>query len=216
VGKTHICALLAQTFAAQDTVTYCKPVQTGGLARANGTLAAPDFEQVKLSPITILKNENLHVPYCFKLPCSPHLAAQRAGANISFVHIKKCLAALRAAAAITIVEGAGGVMVPLGRGRYMADLMAALTLPIILVTTPRLGTLNHTLLSIQQLQCRKLALAGVIMNNVQNLPQDYIYQENAAFIARAIAPVPFMSVAYNHYDQKRWEQFAGELRKNHS
>jgi dethiobiotin synthase len=148
VGKTVLSALLC---AALDGC-YWKPIQTGA---REGT----DRRQV-LAWSEINPDRAFPEAYVFDDPVSPHLAARRVGKRIDLERI--------APPPVNrghplIVEGAGGVLVPINEDETMADLMRHLGLPVILAARTTLGTINHTLLSLEQLRCSQLAVHGVVM-----------------------------------------------------
>ena len=130
-----------------------KPVQTGCVREQQG-VKAPDIEfcldSAGIKNIDI--GMDLMAPYMFEPACSPHLAAEMAGTEISIAAITSCFKKLSEKHEYIVVEGAGGVMVPLSRRESMIDLMRALKLPVVLVARPGLGTLNHTLLSLNALK----------------------------------------------------------------
>jgi dethiobiotin synthetase len=162
VGKTIVSALLC---AALDA-TYWKPIQTGsreGMDRRTVVAAA-----------ALNRHQTMPETYCFAPPVSPHLAARRARVSIS---ISKIASALQPIRGNLIVEGAGGVLVPLSDSRLMIDLMRALRLPVLLVARTSLGTINHTLLSLAALRAQALEVRGVIMVGEPN-------RENRKAIAR--------------------------------
>lgn len=143
VGKTLVSAWLCRHFGCD----YFKPVQAGLLPRT-------DSEWVKT-------HVNCHThpeSYRFREPASPHYAARLEGQSLSLAQIRL------PAVPRLVVEGAGGVLVPLGEGRTMLDLIRALALPVLVVASTRLGTLNHTLLTLQALRSQGIPVAGVILN----------------------------------------------------
>ncbi len=143
VGKTLVSAWLCRHFGFD----YFKPVQAG-------LLPMTDSEWVK-------RHAGCHTyPEAYRLrePASPHYAAQREGRQITLDNIRL------PAAQRLVVEGAGGVMVPLGNKYLMLDLIARLGLPVLVVASTRLGTLNHTLLTLQALRLQRLSVLGVILN----------------------------------------------------
>lgn len=212
IGKTHVCRVLADSFATIATATYLKPVQTGCPPHPQGGLATPDYDSVMQGGAVAVAPLHCHVPYRFEPACSPHLAAAQAGVRIDIGHIKSCFEQIRSKATITLIEGAGGVLVPLNDQTMMVDLIAALGVAVILVSAPRLGTLNHTLLSLEALDRRGLNLAGVVVNNVSNAPHDCIYQDNLQTITRAIAPLPLLELDYGLENKAAVAQFCGLLR----
>lgn len=153
VGKTAVSALLC---AALDAF-YWKPIQTG---TRDGTdrKAVMDFAGISL-------NRTIPESYRFSPPVSPHLAAERARARIQLEKIEMPKIAAREG---LIVEGAGGVLVPINDHQLMIDLMRRLKLPVLLVCRTSLGTINHTLLSLAALRAAKLVIRGVVMVGKQN------------------------------------------------
>jgi len=148
VGKTVVSALLSAALGA----TYWKPIQTGA---REGT-----DRRTVIQLTGLRRSQTAREIYRFSPPVSPHLAAQRAGVSIS---ISKISHAMRTIRGNLIVEGAGGVLVPVTGSLLMIDMMADLRLPILLVSRTTLGTINHTLLSLASLRARKLDVKGVIL-----------------------------------------------------
>jgi dethiobiotin synthetase len=105
-------------------------------------------------------------PYSFAPAIAPHRAAKAAGVEVDLEWIGAAYARLAAIAEVIIVEGAGGVLVPLGRRTDMLDLPARLGLPVLLVVGIRLGCLNHALLSTLAIAARGLRLAGWVANRI--------------------------------------------------
>jgi dethiobiotin synthase len=211
IGKTYVCRLLIQTFMKSVSVSYLKPVQTGCYSNENGDLIAPDFEFIRQGGILGNSPYELHVPYRFKPACSPHLAAKLDNSEILFPVINQCLETLQTNSKLVIVEGAGGVYVPLKNDVFMMDLIAFLNMPVILVVSPKLGTLNHALLSINALRERSLRLAGVVMNDSAGVAHDFIYNDNSEFIRETVWPAAFINVPFNAGQPPRFEEFCREL-----
>ena len=151
VGKTVVCAYLTLSLGAD----YWKPVQSG-------LEGETDTESVRR--LTGLPPERFHAStYALNAPLSPHESARRERISISLDAIVQPRS-IRP----VIVEGAGGVLVPLNGDALMIDLMKHLGLPVIIVARTTLGTINHTLLSLEALRARRLTIAGVIMNGPPN------------------------------------------------
>ncbi|MHB8639750.1 MAG: dethiobiotin synthase [Candidatus Acidiferrales bacterium] len=148
VGKTVVCAMLC---AALDAI-YWKPIQTG---TREGTDRASVIRLAQLP-----KNRALPEAYRFAPPVSPHLAARLARVRID---LRKIRLPQIAPSENLVVEGAGGVLVPVNSIQLMTDVMAHLALPVLLVARTSLGTINHTLLSIAALHAAELDLRGVIL-----------------------------------------------------
>jgi len=152
IGKTVVAACLARAWQAG----YWKPVQTGR--------AAGDDDTATVAALAVLPTQRVFAPaYALQAPLSPHAAAELEGIRISMDGI-----APPETASPLVVEGAGGVYVPLNDRDFMIDLMARLTLPVVLVTRSTLGTINHTLLSLAALRARALPIAGVVLNGPPN------------------------------------------------
>jgi dethiobiotin synthase len=147
VGKTVVAAWLVARLGA----SYWKPVQAG-------TDPETDSDTVRrlagVGPDRILPEA-----YVLPDPLAPHEAARRAGLAIDMAKIVP-----PASDRPLVVEGAGGLMVPLGEQSYVIDLARDLDLPLILVARSTLGTINHTLLSLEAIRRRGLPLAGVVIN----------------------------------------------------
>ena len=121
-------------------------------------------------------------PYTFEPACSPHLAADLAGTEIDIAEMIIAARTLASEYEFIIAEGAGGVMVPLTRRETMLDLMQAIKLPVLLAARPGLGTLNHTLLSIQALRSDGLDIAGVVFVASQPGEPGFIEEDNGTTI----------------------------------
>lgn len=190
VGKTVVAAAIVSALRSQgaDAVPM-KPVQTGCDMSKDG-LIAPDLEfclQINgLQPSP--EEKEMMAPCRFRPACSPHLAASLDSATISIDVILACFAQLREKYDVVVVEGAGGILVPIDAERTMLDIMVALALPVVLVSRPSLGTINHTLLSIKELRRAGPTIAGVVF--CEAIPPDprpstlAIVQDNRAVIQR--------------------------------
>jgi dethiobiotin synthase len=197
IGKTYVARLLMEGFSAFQTVTYMKPVQTGCTPDADGNLAAPDFDYVMKDGAYMGAEMGDHVPYRFAPACSPHLAASRAGVTISLELIREKFNRLANKKSVTIVEGAGGVFTPLSEDTSMLDLMLHLRLPVIVVTSPRVGTLNHTLLTVEALAKRGIEPAGIVVNNAVETVEDFIYHDNLRVMRYHVPNAVFLEVNYD-------------------
>ncbi|MET0203602.1 MAG: dethiobiotin synthase [Casimicrobiaceae bacterium] len=191
VGKTYVArALLRAHVAAGRRAVGMKPVAAGiadgatvnadvaGLAEA-GNVEAP------------LAERN---PYAFAPAVAPHLAAAAAGVAIDLATIEAAFGRLAARADVVVVEGAGGLLVPLGASCDMLDIASRLGLPVLLVVAIRLGCLNHALLSEQAVRARGVELAGWVANVVD--PGMPMRDENVAALARRFAAPCVAQVAH--------------------
>jgi dethiobiotin synthase len=211
VGKTYIARLLVRGFARRHAVAYMKPVQTGCIRTSNGGLSAPDFEFVMQGTALPVSPADDCVPYRFEPACSPHLAASQAGAVISLQKIGQAFERLSAGNTVTVVEGAGGVFAPLSETSSMMDLIERLGLPAFIVTSPRVGTLNHTMLTAAALAARAIPIAAIAVNNSTALPDDFIYHDNVRYLREHFPEVLFWEIGANQECTEQVEEFCNAL-----
>lgn len=186
VGKTVVAATLLSIFRkAGIDAAPMKPVQTGCRREKDGW-CVPDLEFcldcAGLDPAE--EEEEWMAPYCFEPACSPHLAAEQAEVTISLDHIEESFKSLRRKHDLVVVEGAGGVLVPVARDKTMLDVMVRLNLPVVLVSRLQLGTINHSLLSIRELMRAGLRIVGVVTNDVAPTAWGDIEEDNCETIER--------------------------------
>lgn len=165
IGKTVITAALAWTMTqAGGKVAVMKPVQTG-----TGLPGLTDIEFVERVLDTKYGLDDV-CPYRFREPLSPLSASKISGIQIDIGKIKTAFQRLRSTFDIVIVEGAGGLLVPIREGYLMADLASELDLPLLIVTRPGLGTLNHTALTVESAGRRGLEVTGIVINRFPASP----------------------------------------------
>ena len=180
VGKTVVAAsILAALRARGERVAAFKPVVTGTNEPADpdwppddellATAAGVDVEDVTATR--------------FGPPVSPHFAAQLAGRPLDPALIRKAFDARAAAADTVIVEGVGGLLVPLTCDYLVRDLAVDLGLPLVVAASPGLGTINHTLLTLEAARGAGLAVAGVVLTPWPEAPSA-MEDDNRATIAR--------------------------------
>lgn len=148
VGKTAVSAALMVRYRG---ARYWKPIQTGPEDDTTTVLrlsSSPAREAAWLHGVRLGD------------PASPHLAAKRAGIRIDLPFLT---AVVRETEFSWIVEGAGGALVPVNESDLMVHLMERLGLPVVIVARTTLGTINHTLLTIEAVRARRLTVAGVVM-----------------------------------------------------
>lgn len=153
VGKTRVAAVLAGGLGWP----YWKPVQTG---------QPTDSEYIRSLGIATLPER-----YCLALPAAPLAAAQAEGKKIDWDY----LSAPPPTNPI-LIEGAGGLYVPLTQQHFLIDLFAHWKLPLLLVVRPYLGAINHTWLSIEAIQRRGLPLLGIVLNGTTGDPSEAYFQ----------------------------------------
>ncbi|MEO8156262.1 MAG: dethiobiotin synthase [Betaproteobacteria bacterium] len=189
-GKTLVAAALLRAFAASGMrAVGMKPVATG--CRTDAHDRANEDVAALLSASNVSAPINLINPYCFEPPIAPHIAAQCAGTTISLVHIRECYRALAKLADRVVVEGAGGLLVPLGPQEDWGDLARLIELPVLLVVGMRLGCLNHALLTAEAIRSRGLVFAGWVANRID--PTMSFFEENLETL-RGKLPAPLVAI----------------------
>jgi dethiobiotin synthase len=158
IGKTTVSALLLAALREQGVARrYFKPVQTGG-----------DSDTATVARLAELEAHVIVAPvFTFPEPISPHRAAAAHGAVIGLGDIREAWEAARGEA-FTVVEGAGGLLVPLNDRDSVRELVAALGLPVVIVASTRLGTINHTLLTVEAARAGGLTVVGVVLNGASD------------------------------------------------
>lgn len=154
VGKTLASAIVVKALRAN----YWKPVQCGDLDNTD-SMKMQHLTGCKVHPET----------YRLALPMSPHAAAEAEGIEIELdrFHLPKVTGSL-------VVEGAGGILVPLNDRQTVLDLIAHLNIPVIVVSRHYLGSINHTLMTLEVLKQRGIQIAGVLFNGAENLATESI------------------------------------------
>ncbi len=161
VGKTVVsCGLAACLGRSGRRVGWQKWVATGLVE------GVTDFEYCrKIAAGAVAMAGELHMPQTFQLPASPHLAAAVENRQVDVEAIRRAHDRLAAACDLLVVEGVGGVMVPLTRELLLVDLVAELGLPVLVVARSGLGTINHSLLTIEALRRRHITVAGILFSD---------------------------------------------------
>ncbi|HNQ04943.1 MAG TPA: dethiobiotin synthase [Thiobacillaceae bacterium] len=189
VGKTRVAAALLQAYGRLGyRCVGMKPVAAGASLQ-DGVWRNEDVELLRQAGNVQASGECLN-PYLFRAAIAPHIAAEHKGVNIELARIRAAYTHLTQLAEVVVVEGAGGLLVPLSPGRDMGDLAVALGLPLVLVVGMRLGCLNHALLTWEAIQARNLRLAGWVANRLD--PSMAAYEENLATLVRRL-PVPLLA-----------------------
>jgi dethiobiotin synthetase len=190
IGKSVVTGLLARFLHEQNhRVITQKPVQTGSEGQSEDILT---HRRLMESGWLEEDEQRLTCPYTFSFPGSPHLAARLAGQTIDPDTITARTRVLETRYEWVLIEGAGGLMVPLTENLLFIDYLKQRSYPIVLVTSPRLGSINHTLMSLEVIHSRGLKLAGLVYN-LQDQALWEIVQDSQQLFAEALK-------AYGHED----------------
>jgi len=181
VGKTYVATGLAGALRGRGVdVGVMKPVETG-CVRRRGRLVPSDAVALRNAAGVRDRFDDIN-PYRFAKPLAPSVAAALEKKTINPDRIRSALDRLCKNHRFVIVEGAGGIMVPLsGRYTYL-DLAHDLGLPVLIVARPGLGTINHTLLTIEAVRRRRIVVAGVVINDTQGGRQGTAERTNPGVI----------------------------------
>ena len=191
VGKTVVSTALLMALRDQGVdAGYLKPVATGGIEE-NGRLVSPDLVFVRevagLSDPAQSSN-----PLCLRHALAPLVAARLEGVQISVAQVRSLWRSTLERRQFTIVEGVGGVMVPLTSRLILLDLMVDLDLPVLVVARPGLGTINHALRTVVAARDRGLKVVGFVFCGPDpDLPPDQAIPFNSQLITD-FSGVPFL------------------------
>ena len=220
-GKTVVTAGLVRWLRDRGMdAAPMKPVQTGATPTETGW-HAPDLDTV-LAATDLRPDAATYArmaPCCYEPACSPHLAAREAERPVDLATITRALTALRRQHPTIVCEAAGGVLVPLDGERFMTDLVAATGLPALLVAHAGLGTLNHTLLTLEALRARRIPVAATVLTKTEpagDAETAAIQRDNAAMLdslapTPVFGPIPFMETPDGARTAAGLDQQAGLL-----
>lgn len=187
VGKTLAACGLAALFKEMDyRVGVMKPAETG-CAEKEGELFPQDAFFLKEASGTEESLEKV-CPYRLRAPLAPSVAASKEGVKIDVSRIAQIYSEISAAHDVTLVEGAGGLLVPLLPSFTYADLARVLKLPLLVVAANRLGVINHLLLTLEHASCRGLRVLGYLLNQMENPPS--LAAETNRETLRSLTAVP--------------------------
>lgn len=181
IGKTVVTGLLGRYLIDRGfRVITQKPVQTGCKGRSEDILT-----HRRLMEAGWLREDEqrLTCPYNFSFPGSPHLAARLADKTIDPETISAATRVLEQRHDWVLIEAAGGLMVPLTDDLLFVDYLQQQNYPVLLVTSPRLGSINHTLISLEIIRSRGLKLAGLIYNLHDKALHEIIDDSRKLFIS---------------------------------
>ncbi len=178
IGKTAVSIYISKYFSENKnlSVGYYKPIQTGDTGIED-----------EVDVLTVKKHcpkVKTHCTYSFKLAATPELAAKQEDSYIDFQKIKDDLENFSKDKDIVLIEGAGGLFVPIGQNKTMANLIKYLNIPCLLVSANKLGTINHSCLSLYYMKSLELKIIGFCFFNPsnQNSDEKKVLKTNADFI----------------------------------
>ena len=187
VGKTLVaCGLAALLKECGYRVGVMKPVETGCEER-DGQLFPQDAYYLKESSGCAEPLERI-CPYRLRAPLAPSVAAEMEGVKIDIDRLTSLYAEINSAHDVTLVEGAGGLLVPILPHYTYADLAKLLKLPLVVVAANRLGAINHLLLTLEHASCRGLRVLGYVLNHLESQPS--LAGETNPAALRSLTSVP--------------------------
>lgn len=167
VGKTYVSVLALRMLRSCGVdVGAMKPIETGWATVGEGSVTR-DAESL-LEAAGATDEMRLVVPYRLKAPVAPLIAARKEGIEISPSKIHEAFDALSSRHNFVVVEGAGGLLVPITESYGMSDLAGDLGLPLLVVAASKLGAINHSALTLEACRARGLKVAGLVLNDISS------------------------------------------------
>lgn len=202
VGKTIITgAVISALKACGINTCGMKPFETG--CRRQGDMLIP-ADGLFIKGISEMDEDISHIaPYCFETPAAPLVASEMEGIYIDLSTVISAFTGLAGKYGAVVVEGAGGILVPVKRNYFMSDLIRDLGLPAIVVTRPSLGAINHSLLTVRYALKEGLAVAGIAINFCMP-PDNSIAERTNPEIIRQMSPVPVIGL-FPHLEPPDYE-----------
>jgi dethiobiotin synthetase len=195
-GKTFVTAAIARSLRRRGAaIRVCKPVATGA-ERIDGRWLSEDTRT--LAEAAGDADYSAITPWTFPTPAAPPVAARLAGAALDLNVLAEAVRRRAAPEALVLVEGIGGLLCPLTERETVADLAAELGLPLVVVARRSLGTLNHTLLTLEVARARRLPTAGVVV--AETTPVSGAAEETNVEELRRRICVPLLAVVPHRPD----------------
>jgi dethiobiotin synthetase len=187
IGKTTVASAIAAAFRLRDcAVGVMKPIETGCAVDSSGELIAADARQLQYfaessDPLDVI------CPFRFRAPLAPAVAARRDGIALELSAVADAVERFAATHPLALIEGAGGLLVPLAGRTTFADLARSCALRLLIVVGNRLGALNHAQLTVRCAAAAGLSVAGYVVNTLQ--PEDDLAaRTNVETLAELIGP----------------------------
>jgi dethiobiotin synthetase len=214
VGKTFVASGLIRAMNEKGlNVCPMKPVESGCRTVKGSLVPADALALIKAANVD--EHIDLINPYRLKNPIAPSVAAEIEGVSIRKSKILSAYKSLSRKYDLTVVEGAGGIMVPVYKKYLFLDLASDLKLPVIIIARPGLGTINHTLLTINAVKGKGLKVLGVIINYAEKIKKGISEKTNPAVIEE-IGAVPVLGVVpylNNKNTDSIFREIAGKIVK---
>ena len=195
VGKTVVAGAIADHFRRQGLRTaVLKPVATGAVHRREGWVSedAEFLASCADTPFPL----DLVCPQRYREPLAPAVAADRSGEPLDWEAIDRSLRLMTAESDVIVVEGVGGILVPMDKEHTVLDVARWLKLPTVVVARPNLGTINHTLLTIETLRRAGVRIAGVVINRYPSDTPSTAEETNPRYIEK-YGRVPVLTIVPN-------------------
>lgn len=193
VGKTFVAAALIRWLNQQGLTTAgYKPAASGSSIDPNGRKSWEDVEALYHASGEKWPRDRI-CPQTFDLPLAPPFAARRAGKTVDEATLIQGAQSFSGQVSHLIVEGAGGWLSPISDNWSNADLAAQLKFPVLLVARLGLGTINHTLLTLESIERRGLPILGIVLTESTHLPEDISTTDNPTELAQR-TPHPILAV----------------------
>ena len=197
IGKTVATGMLAKQLLQQGkSVITQKPVQTGCQNIADDIAV---HRKIMGIPMQEADKQRLTMPEIFSYPASPHLAARLDGRTLDLNKIRTATQQLAAQYEIVLVEGAGGLMVPLTENLLTIDYIQQQAYPVILVTSGRLGSINHTLLSFSALKQYGIQLHSLIFNHIHDSKDETVAGDTLEYLKGRLK---------DEFPEAKWQELA--------
>lgn len=197
IGKTVATGVLAKQLLHQGkSVITQKPVQTGCQNIADDIAVHRKIMGISLQEAD---KQRLTMPEIFSYPASPHLAARLDGRALDLDKIRTATQQLAAQYEIVLVEGAGGLMVPLTENLLTIDYIQQQAYPVILVTSGRLGSINHTLLSFSALKQYGIQLHNLIFNHIHDSKDETVAGDTLEYLKGRLK---------DEFPEAKWQELA--------
>lgn len=206
-GKTIVTGLLSRYISEKGySVVTQKWIEAGSKNRHSRDLKK-HLKIMKRNKSSIEKYLFAVTPYIFKTACSPHLASRIENKKISINKIKKSFKLLSGKFDFVVVEGTGGLLVPLNEKDLIVDIVKDLKLKVLVVAKNKLGAINHTLLTIEALKRRKINILGVLFNNSPD-SQEMIIKDNPQIIKKFTNTETFGILPWSNNAGKLYKSFS--------